>query len=173
MDRQLTSPLLITPVSAPTKLSSKQTFIQLQHFLSSLPSGPSRSQLERLTDSLGVEIGAILPSEVEKREAERFADRARRRAEKRKRRQEEREREEREGMEGMVEGLEEDGFGGADEEMEEGAVDFEGEQEIGDRGDVEYGDVVDEEDEDEPDNEHGGMVVDNDDKDDDDEKEDD
>ncbi|WWD16665.1 hypothetical protein CI109_101095 [Kwoniella shandongensis] len=157
MDRQLKSPLLIETIGKPTKLSSKDTFAHLQNFLHSLPPCPSRTQLERLTDALGVEIGSILPAEGERREAERVAARAAARAERRRVREIEEEERKREEMEGMVEGLEEDEE--EDGELENGAVEAEGEEQMDDRGDVEYGDVVDE-DEDEPDNEDAKMEQD-------------
>ncbi|KAK8861430.1 hypothetical protein IAR55_002249 [Kwoniella newhampshirensis] len=168
MDRQLKSPLLIETIGKPTKLSSKDTFAHLQNFLSSLPACPSRTQLERLTDALGVEIGSILPAEGERREAERVAARSEARAERRRLREIEEEERKKEEMDGMVEDLEEDDVGegeqeeqGGDGELENGAVEIEGEEQMDDRGDVEYGDVVDE-DEDEPDNEDTKMEEDDD-----------
>lgn len=173
MDRQLIPPLLITPLTNPTNLSPNQTLSHLTAFLTSLPpSSPSRTQLERLADSLGVELGLIASSEGDRREAERLILRARVRRERRRKREEEvRERErERERLEleleleveggyrlgegdgeGVGEGEEQEGQG---QGMEEGAAQFDGEEEMDDRGDVEYGDVDErEEDEDEPDNE--------------------
>jgi hypothetical protein len=154
MDRHLVSPLLIQPLSAPTKFSSSQTYSQLHQFLAHLPASPARTQLERLTDALGVDIGAIAPGEGERREAERVKERMERRAERRRRKEEE-ERERLAGLiedgdedahiDGVMEGEEEDG------DMENVGLQMEGEGEMDDRGDVEYGDVLDE-DEDEPDN---------------------
>lgn len=151
MDRQLASPLLFQTLSQPKKLSSQQTFSHLQDFLPSLPASPSRTQLERLTDALGVECGLILPAEGERREAERLAERARVKAEKRRRREEEKRRAEMEDVEGMVEDLE-NGVEGEDD-VDQGAVEFERDEKMDDRGDVEYGDEAEgDEDEDEPDN---------------------
>ncbi|WVQ78780.1 hypothetical protein IAT38_000871 [Cryptococcus sp. DSM 104549] len=158
MDRQLKSRLLIEPISAPTKLSSKDTFAHLQNFLHSLAPSPSRTQLERLTDALGVEVGVILPAEGERREAEREAAKQEARRERRRKREEEEEERRREELEGAVEGLEdEEEVGEDDGEMENGAVGQDGEEGMDDRGDVEYGDVV-REDEDEPDNEDEEMA---------------
>ncbi|ORY25821.1 hypothetical protein BCR39DRAFT_278289 [Naematelia encephala] len=150
MDRQLTSPLLITPLGPPTKLSASQTFHQLNTFLQTLPSSPARTQLERLADSLGVETGAIAPSEGDRREADRRAKKAAARLERRQAREALEREMEVDGLEHQVEGLEGDGDG--DEDMEEGAVAVEGEQGMDDRGDVEYGDLPEDEDDDEPDN---------------------
>lgn len=149
MDKALESPLLIESVGRPQKLSSKETFAHLQNFLVSLDASPSKTQLERLADALGVEVGAIAPSEGERREAERAAAIAAARAEKKKRKEEERiaaEEAMKAELEAAVEAAPEDD----DEEM--GRDDFEGDQTMDDRGDVEYGDVP-EDDEDEPDNE--------------------
>ncbi|WVQ94530.1 hypothetical protein IAU59_001609 [Kwoniella sp. CBS 9459] len=149
MDKQLQSPLLIETIGQPHKLSAKDTFAHLQNFLFSLESSPSKTQLERLTDALGVEIGQILPAEGERREAERKEARAAAKAERRRLRALKEEEERQAEMEGLVEGLEGEVEGG--EDLENGAVEAEGEEVMDDRGDVEYGDVVDE-DEDEPDN---------------------
>lgn len=163
MDRQLAPPLRLEPVSAPTNLNAKDTHGALSHYLASLPpSSTSRSQLERLVDSLGVDLGLIKPDESERREEERRAARAERRLERRK----ERERVELEGIEKEVEALgggakeaeaAEDDSKEEGEGMEEGAAEFEGEQDMGDRGDVEYGDEDLEEDEDEPDRHDEGQ----------------
>lgn len=153
MDTHLKSPLLITPLAPPTKLTSSQTYSQLHQFLSHVPASPARTQLERLTDALGVEIGAIAPGEGERREAERVKERMERRAEKRRRKEEE----ERARLEGLIEGDEDAEVHGVvaggeeDGDMENVGLQLEGEEGMDDRGDVEYGDVVDE-DEDEPDN---------------------
>lgn len=96
----------------------------------------------------------IEPDESNKREEKRREARATRRAERRK----ERERVGLEGMEKEVEGLA-GGEGGGDKEevdMDEGAVGFEGEEGMQDRGDVEYGDV-ESADGDEPDEEDEGQ----------------
>ncbi|WVR03944.1 hypothetical protein IAU60_000943 [Kwoniella sp. DSM 27419] len=150
MDRQLKSPLLIETIGKSDKLSSKDTFAHLQNFLHSLGPSPSKTQLERLTDALGVEIGQILPAEGERREAERKEAKAAVKAERRRLRALEEEEARKAEMEGMVEGLE--GDEEQDGDIDNGAVEGEGEETMDDRGDVEYGDVVDE-DEDEPDNE--------------------
>ncbi|WVQ73810.1 hypothetical protein IAR50_003391 [Cryptococcus sp. DSM 104548] len=150
MDRQLESRLLIESISKPTKLSSKDTYAHLQNFLLSLPVSPQRTQLERLTDALGVEVGQIDIGEGERREAEREAKRLEARAERRRKREEEEEARKQAELEGAVEGLEEDEEEG---DMENGAVGQEGEQGMEDRGDVEYGDVPNEDGDDEPDNE--------------------
>jgi len=155
MDRQLQSHLLIQPIGKLTRLTTSQTFTQLGDFLITLPPSPARTQLERLTDALGVEIGLIAPSEGERRETQRKAAKSTARAERRRVREAVRKDEERAGMEGVVEGFEGEG-----EEMEEGAVGLEGEEGMDEQGDVEYGDVVDrEEDGDEPDNEDGKMDI--------------
>jgi len=151
MDRQLQSPLLITPVEAPIRLTSSQTFAQLNTFLTTLPASPARTQLERLADALGVEIGAIAQSEGDRREAERRAAIAAARAEKR-RREEEAKREKERADEAVINRMVEALDGNDGEEMEEGAVGFEGDEGMDDRGDVEYGDLPDE-DEDEADQE--------------------
>lgn len=155
MDKQLSAPLLIEPVGRATKLTTSQTFAHLQRFTASLAPSPARTQLERLTDALGVETGAIEPSEGERREAERAAARAAARAERRAKREAEAaaaaaasQKE----LEGVIEA--EDAAAAEDEAEEEGlGVGGFGEEEgMEDRGDVEYGDVP-EDDEDEPDNE--------------------
>ena len=145
MDRQLESPILITPVGSAKKLSASDTYGQINSFIINLPFSPARTQLERLADALGVETGNIAPSEGDRREAGRREEKALARAERRKKKEEERALEEKAEMEAAVEGLE-------GEEREEGGAEFEDEQDINDRGDVEYGDDV-EDDDDEPDNE--------------------
>lgn len=166
MDRQLVAPLRLQSISGPNILSTTDAHKALGIYLSTLPaSSSSRSQLERLTDSLGVDLGLIRPDESHRREEERRAARA----EKRKTRREERERIEMEGIEREVEGLNGDakeevdldilkeGLGrqnveGPDEVEEEGAAEFEDEGDMGDRGDVEYGDEeLEDDDDDEPD----------------------
>lgn len=159
MDKQLSAPLLIEPIGAAKKLSAAETFGYLQNFTGSLVASPARTQLERLADALGVEIGAIEPSEGERREAERAAARAQARAERRAKREAEaaeaaaaasKE------LEGEIDAEE----GAADEDYAEeeglGVGGFPGEEGMEDRGDVEYGDVP-EDDDDEPDNEDANM----------------
>ncbi|KAI9632443.1 uncharacterized protein MKK02DRAFT_40746 [Dioszegia hungarica] len=155
MDRQLAPPLRLEPVSSPHAMTTSDAHTALSNYLGSLPSSStSRSQLERLVDSLGVDLGLIEPDESNKREEKRREARATRRAERRK----ERERVGLEGMEKEVEGLA-GGEGGGDKEevdMDEGAVGLEGEEGMQDRGDVEYGDV-ESADGDEPDEEDEGQ----------------
>lgn len=139
MDRQLIPPLRLEPVSAATPLPPAKAHTALSHYLTTLPAGTSRTQLERLVDSLGVDLGLIAPDESQRREEQRRIAKAERKAEKKRQREEQ----ERGDLEAVVEGL-----GG---EMEEGAVGFEGEPEMDDKGDVEYGDD-ESDDEDEPDN---------------------
>lgn len=155
MEKQLNSPLLIEQVGRATPITSKQTYTQLSHFLSSLGPSPARTQLERLTDALGVEVGAIAPSEGERREQERVEARNKARAEKReaKRKAEEEAAAQASQMldaeieaEAEAEVSDEEGEGGL------GVGGFPGDETMDDRGDVEYGDVP-EDDEDEPDNE--------------------
>jgi hypothetical protein len=155
MDKPLTSPLLIEQVGRPTKLTPSATFAHLQNFLVSLDPSPSKTQLERLGDALGVEVGAIEPSEGERREAERSAAIAAARAERRRKKEEE----ERAaaaaaaaGTDAALESALEAQAEAEDDDDEMGENDFEGDQTMDDRGDVEYGDAPDE-DEDEPDNE--------------------
>ncbi|WVW79994.1 hypothetical protein I302_101967 [Kwoniella bestiolae CBS 10118] len=157
MDRQLKSPLLIEPIGPSTKLTPEVTYQHLLNFLehSSLgTNGVSKIQLERLTDALGVSIGKIDTAEEELREVQRREEKERRKAERRRLRAQAEEEKNRENLEGMVEGLE-----GGEGEMESGAVGFDdvdaSEKQMDDRGEVEYGDVV-QEDEDEPDNEDQG-----------------
>ncbi|WWD08886.1 hypothetical protein V865_007000 [Kwoniella europaea PYCC6329] len=157
MDRQLKSPLLIESIGPSTKLSSEVTYQHLLNFLENSSFGSTSSgglnavskiQLERLTDALGVSIGKIDMAEEEQREIQRRELKEQRKAERRKRRAEEEEKNNQNTLENMVEGLEGEGEG----EMDNGAVQFGDEEKMDDRGEVEYGDVVDE-DEDEPDNE--------------------
>ena len=145
MYRQLQPPLLIEPIASAEKLTSSETYDHLGAFLLSLPPSPARTQLERLTDALGVEIGAIAPSEGDRREAQRLVSKP----ETRRMQESAPRRAEAGGMAGGVEGLE-------GEEMEEGAVGVEGEEGMDEKGDVEYGGVAEREgDEDEPDNQDG------------------
>jgi hypothetical protein len=131
------SPILITSLGAPHKPTTKQTYDYLHAFLESIPSSTARTQLERLTDAIGVDIGAIEVGEGERREAERLKLRMERRAEKKRRKEEEGRRE----MEGLLEDDQVEVF-----EEEEGAALVD---DLEDGGDVEYGDAV--RDEDEPD----------------------
>ena len=105
MDRQLESPLLIKSIGSPVKLNSSDTYSQLQTFLRHLQPSPALTQLERLNDALGVEIGLIAPSEGERREAERLAVKSAAKAERRRKREEVRIAEEQADMEAEVEGL--------------------------------------------------------------------
>jgi hypothetical protein len=130
------SPILITSIGAPHKPTTKQTYDYLHAFLESIPTSTARTQLERLTDAIGVDIGAIAAGEGERREAERLRIRMERRAEKKRLREEEEKRE----MEGLLEDQHDQ------LEEEEGAV---LEDDLEDGGDIEYGDAV--RDEDEPD----------------------
>jgi hypothetical protein len=132
------SPILITSLGAPHKPTTKQTYDYLHAFLESIPSSTARTQLERLTDAIGVDIGAIEAGEGERREAERLKAKMERRAEKKRRKEEESRME----MEGL---LEDDSHKEVFEE-EEGAALVD---DLEDGGDVEYGDAV--RDEDEPD----------------------
>lgn len=157
MDRQLESRVLLESISKPTKLSSKDTYAHLKNFVHSLPHTPVRTQVDRLADALGVEIGTIAPEEGDRREGLREAERAAAREARRKKREEEEEQRRKAEMDSAIEGLE--GDNEEDGEMENGAVGQDGEEGMDDRGDVEYGDVVDE-DEDEPDNEHSAHGVD-------------
>lgn len=157
MDRQLESRVLLESISKPTKLSSKDTYAHLKNFVHSLPHTPVRTQVDRLADALGVEIGAIAPEEGDRRESLREAERAAAREARRKKREEEEEQRRKAEMDSAIEVLE--GDNEEDGEMENGAVGQDGEEGMDDRGDVEYGDVVDE-DEDEPDNEHSAHGVD-------------
>lgn len=131
MDTPSSSPMLITPLGAAHKPTSKQTYDYLHAFLDTLPSSTARTQLERLTDAIGVEIGAIAAGEGERREAERLRVKMQRRAEKKRKREEEEQRQ----MAAELEGEEEDeGAAGLDDGSDDG-------------GDVEYGDLVQDEDE--------------------------
>ncbi|WOO79498.1 uncharacterized protein LOC62_02G003021 [Vanrija pseudolonga] len=160
MDKQLTSPLLIEPVGRATKLSPQATFTSLQSFLGTLQPSPARTQLERLADALGVETGAIAPSEEARREAERVAARAKARAERRAEREAARKAAEEAELEAAVEDegdneAAHERFVEAEDEAEEeglGQANFDDVEGMEDRGDVEYGDVP-ESDHDEPDNE--------------------
>ena len=171
MDRQLEPPILIRSIGSPSKISTLDTYNNLSAFIMSLPPSTSRTQLERLTDALGVECGVVDVSEEERREKERV----KRREERRKARRLQREAEEAEaaaadadagaaGASGALEDEHGQFLGkrkgrnrtGKDAEVEEedemeGGV-GDGDEPMDDRGDVEYGDVPDE-DEDEPDNE--------------------
>lgn len=157
MDRQLESRILLESISKPTKLSAKDTYAHLKNFVHSLPHTPVRTQVDRLADALGVEIGAIAPEEGDRRESLREAERAAAREARRKKREEAEEQRRKAEMENAIEGLE--GDNEEDGEMENGAVGQDGEEGMDDRGDVEYGDVVDDDD-DEPDNEHSAHEVD-------------
>ncbi|RXK41360.1 hypothetical protein M231_01265 [Tremella mesenterica] len=166
MDRQLESPLLLHPLSSPKSLSASSTYAHISSFLPSLPLGPSRTQLERLADSLGVDTGNLAPSESDRREAARAEAKLAEKNERRRKREERllmKEEEERRRLEGMVDDYQEDdlnegqklreggeGKNDEDEDMELGHQDGE---KVEEKGDVEYDDG-DEEDEDEPDNEH-------------------
>lgn len=139
MDTPSSSPILITPLGAAHKPTSKQTYDYLHAFLETLPTSTARTQLERLTDAIGVEIGAIAAGEGERREAERLRERMARRAEKKRKREDEEKRQ----LEAELE-----------DEVDEVAGEEEGEQEgaalnddLDDGGDVEYGDLVNDEDE--------------------------
>lgn len=143
MDTPSQSPILITPLGAAHKPTSKQTYDYLHAFLDTLPTSTARTQLERLTDAIGVEIGAIAAGEGERREAERLRERMARRAEKKRKREDEEKRQ-------LEADLELEG----DDEGEAGDDEIEGEQEgaalnddLDDGGDVEYGDLVNDEDE--------------------------
>lgn len=135
------SPILITSLGAPHKPTTKQTYDYLHAFLETIPSSTARTQLERLTDAIGVDIGAIAAGEGERREAERLKLRMERRAEKKRVKEEEEKKE----LEGMVEQELEAQF-----QEEEGAA---LEDDLEDGGDVEYGDNI--VDEDEPDQDDG------------------
>ena len=152
MDRQLTSPPLITTLSQPKRLKPSESYKTLESFLDTVPySSGIKAQLERLTDSLGVESGFIQIDESIKREEKRRAERLLVRAEKRRIREEEAKKSELENLDHVVENLAEDDDD-LEGDMENGGVGFQDESGMQDRGDVEYGDVEKEEDEDEPDN---------------------
>lgn len=144
MDTPSSSPILITPLGAAHKPTTKQTYDYLHAFLETIPTSVARTQLERLTDAIGVEIGAIAAGEGERREAERLRERMARRAEKKRKREDDEKRQ----LEAELE-----------DEAEEQGEEVEGERDEGaglnddldDGGDVEYGDLVN--DEDEPDQE--------------------
>lgn len=122
MDTPTSSPILITPLGAAHKPTSKQTYDYLHAFIDTLPASTARTQLERLTDAIGVEIGAIAAGEEERREAERLREKMNRRAEKKRKREEEEKRQ----MEAELEYDEEDGAAGLNDGSDDG-------------GDVEYG----------------------------------
>jgi len=177
MDRQLESPLLLIPDARYKPLSSKDTYEALSNFVQNLaPSCPALSQLERLTDALGVDVGVIQQSEGDAREKKRRDEKMAAKAERRRIREAEAAAQEQEDLEAQVEGLEgeegeeagegeegeeEEGEKGEAEGVEEGAVGFDDDEEdMGDRGDVEYGDVEQDEDEDEPDNADDALKMD-------------
>ena len=174
MDRQLESPLLLIPDARYKSLSSKDTYEALSNFVQNLaPSCPALSQLERLTDALGVDVGVIQQSEGDAREKRRRDEKMAAKAERRRIREAEAAAQEQEDLEAQVEGLEgeevgeaedgeeEEGEKGEAEGVEEGAVGFDDDEEdMGDRGDVEYGDVEQDEDEDEPDNADDALKMD-------------
>jgi hypothetical protein len=135
------SPILITSLGAPHKPTTKQTYDYLHAFLETIPSSTARTQLERLTDAIGVDIGAIAAGEGERREAERIRVRMERRAERKRVKEEDEKRE----LEGLLEDDKEEEF-----QEEEGAA---LEDDLEDGGDVEYGDNI--VDEDEPDQDDG------------------
>ncbi|WWC87730.1 uncharacterized protein L201_002622 [Kwoniella dendrophila CBS 6074] len=170
MDRQLKSPLLIETIGESTKLKPEITYQHLLNFLSSSSSFGSNNnetsvtkiQLERLTDALGVSIGKINYEEEEKREIRRKELRLERKLERRRLRAEQQAQVEslknQENLSNLVEGLVDDVNDNQDDaEMENGATQFDDDKEekLNDRGDVEYGDVVNEDD-DEPDNDDAG-----------------
>lgn len=164
MERQLEAPLLITP-SRPKKLRTKDVYETLLHTNPSTPFGTAKTQIDRLIDALGVDCGAIPPSESDAREQKRKEERLAARAERRRIREEDLKAQEEEDLEGQIEGLEDEGTQGitgqeAEGDMENGGVEFEGEEGMEDRGDVEYGDVERDEDDDEPDHEDATMEVD-------------
>lgn len=161
MDRQLVSPLLISTIDTPRDVKPHDAHTVLSTFTQNLPAGSSRTQLERLMDAIGVEIGVLQPAEGEAKERVRRAAKAAAKAERRRAREEEARQLEQDDLEAEVEGLTEDAGHNADirdeedGEMDSGAVGFESEEGMDDRGDVEYGDVVpseEEDDVDEPDN---------------------
>jgi hypothetical protein len=157
MDRQLQSPLLITTIDKPKRLKPADVYTTLSGFIEDLPWSPARTQLERLNDAIGVEIGRIQPSEGEAREKKRREEKLAARAERRRAREAEAAANEQDDIAAQVEALGEDEDEG---EMEEGAVGFEGEEGMEDRGDVEYGDAEVDEDEDEPDNADAKLTMD-------------
>lgn len=169
MDRQLESPLLLVRGDKYKALNTKSTYAALHDFVQNLaPSCPARSQLDRLTDALGVDIGVIQQSEGDAREKKRRDEKMAAKAERRRIREAEAAAQEQEDLEAQVEGLEgddaEEGVVPVEGEgMEEGAVGFDDDEEdMGDRGDVEYGDVEQDEDEDEPDNADDTLKMDTD-----------
>lgn len=156
MDKQLSSPLIIESVGPATKLTTKQTFSHLQQFVEGLAPSPAKTQLERLADALGVEAGAIAPSEGEAREKKREAERSAARKLRRETREAERAAAEAASKDDLEAAIEAEERAEEEDEAEEegmGVGDFDDAERMDDRGDVEYGDVP-EDDEDEPDNEH-------------------
>jgi hypothetical protein len=94
MDRPLTPPIFLRPVTKPTRLTHTEAYHQLTSFLhvqsvSSIPS-TQRTQLTRLVDALGVQTGLIDRKLHLKQVRER--ERARRRIEKQERRKRKEER---------------------------------------------------------------------------------
>jgi hypothetical protein len=171
MDRQLVSPLLISTIDTPRDVRPSDAHAVLSTFTQNLPAGSSKTQLERLMDAIGVEIGVLQPAEGEAKERVRLAAKAAAKAERRRIREEEARRLEQDDLEAEVEGLTEDAGHNEDirdeedGDMESGAVGFEGEEGMDDRGDVEYGDVVpseEEDDMDEPDNADDQLKMDTD-----------
>ncbi|WRT65557.1 uncharacterized protein IL334_002502 [Kwoniella shivajii] len=162
MDRQLKSPLLIETIGQPLKLSSEVTFKHLQNFLEPLGPSPARTQLERLTDALGVEIGKILPAEGERRELERKEVRIAAKSERRRLRAEAEEQANQDQLENQIENdlQYQDGVEG-EGELENGAVELDDEEKMDDRGDIEYGDNVEDENDDEPDDHEDQKMEDN------------
>lgn len=144
MDTPSSSPILITPLGAAHKPTTKQTYDYLHAFLETIPTSTARTQLERLTDAIGVEIGAIAAGEGERREAERLRERMARRAEKKRKREDDEKRQ----LEAELEDEAEDQGEEVEGEGDEGAA---LNDDLDDGGDVEYGDLVN--DEDEPDEE--------------------
>jgi hypothetical protein len=158
MEKQLSPPLLIEPLGPPTKISTRDTYTHLTRFVEHLPPSPQRTQLERLADALGVEVGLIAPSEGEAREKKREAERAAVRLERRRTREAARAAEAEADAQADKDALEAAIEGDGDDEVEMGENFGDGPT-MDDRGDVEYGDVP-EDDEDEPDNEAQAMEED-------------
>jgi hypothetical protein len=77
MERSLPPPTFINSHGKPKTLDATQTYNLLSSFLVSQTSKPhyapstQTSQLERLTDSIGITIGAVDPDEAEEHERER------------------------------------------------------------------------------------------------------
>lgn len=154
MEKQLNSPLLIEQVGRSTPITPKQTYTQLSAFLASVQPSPARTQLERLADALGVEVGAIAPSEGERREAERVEARNAARAARREARlkaEQEAATEASQMLDAELEAEHEAEVSDEEGETGLGRGGFPGDETMDDRGDVEYGDVPDD-DSDEPDN---------------------